>query len=148
MERIERAVIRRMDDRQRLRRSVGKLLFDHKGRRDLVALVEILVGDEAVELRAQRDGLDEGCHNEVEHRVGELRFALVALFEIRIEVRQVDRLRDVRFVVTAIGVDEGRNEVHPVQIAQQRAVFSVAPATFLLFHILFTHLRQKLTRVL
>ena len=96
----------------------------------------------------QRDGFDQRGDDDVEHRVGELRFALVALFEIRIEVRQVDRLRDVRFIVTAIGVDEGRDEVHPVQIAQQRAVLSVAPATFLLFHILFTHLRQKLTRVL
>ena len=49
----------------RLLAAVGKFLLDDKARRDLVALVIILVRVEAVELGAQGDGLDGGRAGEV-----------------------------------------------------------------------------------
>ena len=113
---------------------IGKLLLDDEGHRDLVALVEVLVGDKAVHLRPQRDRLDERGHDQMEHRIGEFRFCFVLFLEIRVHIGEVDRLADVGLIVAAVRVDQRRNEVHPVEITEQHTIFPVAPATFFLFH--------------
>ena len=134
MDGIDVGLVLRVDDGQRLRRLIRKLFFDDEGHGELVALIEILVGNETVHLRAQRDRLDESCHDNMEHGVGELCLQLVFLFEIRVHIGEVDRFSDIGLVVAAVRVDQRRNKVHTVQIAQQHTVLPVAPATFFLFH--------------
>ena len=124
----------RVNNGQRLRRLVRKLLLYNEGHGYLIALIEVLVGNEPVHLRAQRDRLDESCHDNMEHGVGELCLRLVFLFEIRVHIGEVDRFSDIGLVVAAVRVDQRRNKVHTVQIAQQHTVLPVAPATFFLFH--------------
>ena len=131
---IDVGVVLRVDDGERLGGLIGKLLLDDEGHRDLVALVEVLVGDEAVHLRPQRDRLDERGHDQMEHRIGEFRFCFILFLEIRVHIGEVDRLADVGLIVAAVRVDQRRNEVHPVEITEQHTIFPVAPATFFLFH--------------
>ena len=131
---IDIGVVLCVDDGERLGGLIGKLLLDDEGHRDLVALVEVLVGDKAVHLRPQRDRLDERGHDQMEHRIGEFRFCFILFLEIRVHIGEVDRLADVGLIVAAVRVDQRRNEVHPVEITEQHTIFPVAPATFFLFH--------------
>ena len=70
----------------------------------------------------------------MEHRIGEFRFCFILFLEIRVHIGEVDRLADVGLIVAAVRVDQRRNEVHSVEIAEQHTVLPVAPATFFLFH--------------
>ena len=133
---------------KRLRRFVCELLLDDERRRHAVSLIEILVGDEAVHLRTQRDGFDQRGDDDVEHRIGEVGALRILLLQIRIHVGQIDGFGDVGFIVAAIGIDDRRNEVHAVQVAQQHTVLAVAAAALCgFFHILFTHLFLVLTKI-
>ena len=125
-----------MDNRKGFGGVVGKLLLHDEGGRDLVALIEVLVGDEAVHLGPQRDRLDQSRDDEMEHRVGKFRLGFVFLFEVGVDIREINRLGNVRLVVAAVRIDQRRDEVHAVEITQQHAVLPVAPATFLLLHFI------------
>ena len=81
-----------MQEGQCLGTLVGKLLFHHEGGRHLVALVEIAVDDEAVQLGPQGDGLEKGRHDEMEHGVGEVRLRLILFGKVGVDGRQVDTL--------------------------------------------------------
>ena len=127
-------VILRVDDGQTLGRFIGKLLLDDERHGDLIALIEVLVGNKAVHLGPQCDRLDETRDDHMEHGIGELLFLRVLLFQIRVHVCEVDGFPDVSFIVAAVRVDQRRNEMHAVEIAQQDAVLPVAEATLFLFH--------------
>ena len=129
-------------------RFVGELLFDHERRGHAVSLIEVLIRDEAVHLRAERDRLDERGDNDVEHRVGEVRVLRVFLLQICVHIGQIDRLGEIGLVVAAVWIDDGRNKMHAVQIAQQHAILPIAEAALRgFFHILFTHLFLVLTKI-
>ena len=138
VDRVERAVVLSVDDRQRLCGLVGKLLLHDKRRRNLVALIEVLVCDEPVHLGPQRDGLDECRHDDMEHGVAELRLICVLPLQIGVHVGQIDGLGDVRLVVAAVRIDQRGDEVHPIQIAQQTSVLAVAKPLLLFFHKIHT----------
>ena len=70
----------------------------------------------------------------MEHGIGKFLLVHVLLFQIRVHVREVDGFADIRLIIAAIRVDQRRNEMHAVEIAQQDTVFPVAEATLLLFH--------------
>ena len=96
----------------------------------------------------QRDGFDQRGDDDVEHRIGEVGALRILLLQIRIHVGQIDGFGDVGFIVAAIGIDDRRNEVHAVQVAQQHTVLAVAAAALCgFFHILFTHLFLVLTKI-
>ena len=135
---VDRAVVLAVNDGQRLRSLVGELFLHDEGGGDLVSLIEVLVGDEAVHLRAQRDRLDERRHDHMEHRVAKFRFVGVFALQIGVHVGQIDRFRDVRFIVAPVRIDQRSDEVHSVQIAQQASVLAVAKASFLFFHSFHT----------
>ena len=124
-----------VEEGQRLGALVGELLFHHEGGGHLVALVEIAVHDEAVQLRPQGDGLDEGGHHDVEHGVGELGLGLVDLGQILVHGRQIHPQGDVRLVVAAVGIENAGDKVQGIQLPQQAAVPPVAPTLFLFIHI-------------
>ena len=113
----------------RLLAAVGKFLLDDKARRDLVALVIILVRVEAVELGAQGDGLDQRCHDDVEEGVLELDALDVLFRKVGLDGLQIDALGDVGFVVGAVGVDDAHDKVQGVGLAQEHRVSAVAPAS-------------------
>ena len=133
---------------QRLGARVGELLFHDERGGDLVALVEVGIHDEAVHLRAQRDRLEQGGHDEMEHRIGEVLLRLVLPGEIFVHGRQVDAQRDIRLVVAAVGVDDAGDIVQRVQLTQQDSVAAVAAAAFVLIHshnllVVYTRLRRE-----
>ena len=138
MDGVKSAVVLAVNDGQRLRSLVGELFLHDEGGGDLVSLIEVLVGDEAVHLRAQRDRLDERRHDHMEHRVTKFRFVGVFALQIGVHVGQIDRFRDVRFIVAPVRIDQRSDEVHSVQIAQQASVLAVAKASFLFFHSFHT----------
>ena len=145
---IKRRFILAAHDGERLGRFVRKLLFDHERRRHAVSLVEVLVGDEAVHLRAERDRLDECGDDDVEHRVGEVGMLRILLLQIRVHIGQIDRLGEIGLVVAAVGIDDWRNKMHTIEIAQQHAILPIAEAALRgFFHILFTHLFLVLTKI-
>ena len=145
---IDVGVVLRVDDGERLGGLIGKLLLDDEGHRDLVALVEVGIHDEAVHLRAERDRLDERGDDDVEHRVGEVGMLRILLLQICVHIGQIDRLGEIGLVVAAVWIDDGRNKMHAVQIAQQHAILPIAEAALRgFFHILFTHLFLVLTKI-
>ena len=75
----------------------------------------------------------------MEHRVGKFRLGFVFLFEVGVDIREINRLGNVRLVVAAVRIDQRRDEVHAVEITQQHAVLPVAPATLFLFHNSYSH---------
>ena len=128
-------VLLAVEEGQRLRALVGELLLHHEGGGHLVALIEVAVDDEAVQLGPQGDGLEKGRHDEMEHGVGEVRLRLVFFDEVGVDGGQVDTLGDVRLVIAAVGVDDAGDEVQGIQLPQQTAVLPVAPAAFVLLHM-------------
>ena len=124
-----------VEEGQRLRTLVGELLFHHEGGGHLVALIEVAVDDEAVQLGPQGDGLEQGGHHQVEHGVGEVRLRLVLLGQVCVHGRQVHLDGDVCLVVAAVGIDDAGDEVERIQLPQQTAVPAVAPASLLCFHV-------------
>lgn len=127
-------LVLRVNNGQCLRSFVRKLLFDDKRHRHFIALIEVLVGNEPVHLWPKRDRFDKPRYDDMEHGVGELCLRLVFLFEKRVHIGEVNRLSDIGLIVAAVRVNQRRDKVHAVQIAQQHAVLPVAPATFSLFH--------------
>lgn len=123
-----------IDKRQTLFGGVVKLLFDDEGRTQILALVHILVGNEAVELGPEHDDLEYRRNDQVEKREFKLGVLGVALFKIGVNVREVDALGDKRLVVAAAGVDHRHDDVHSVNVAQQNAVSAVADALFVFAH--------------
>ena len=145
---IQGRVVLAAHDGERLCRFVRKLLFDHERRGHAVSLIEVLIRDKAVHLRAERDRLDERGDNDVEHRVGEVGMLRILLLQICVHIGQIDRLGEIGLVVAAVGIDDGRNKMHAVQIAQQHAILPIAEAALRgFFHILFTHLFLVLTKI-
>ena len=71
----------------------------------------------------------------MEHRVTKFRFVGVFALQIGVHVGQIDRFRDVRFIVAPVRIDQRSDEVHSVQIAQQASVLAVAKASFLFFFL-------------
>ena len=128
------AVVRCVDHGQRLAGIVGKELFHHEGRGDLPALVKVFVGDKAVELGPQGHGLDQSRQDHMEQGVGKIRGLGVFLRQKGVYRPQIDVLRDIGLVVAAVGIDQRCDEVHPVQIPDERPVLPVAKAAFFLFH--------------
>ena len=104
-------VLLAVQEGQRLRALVGELLFHHESGRYLVALIEIAVDDETVQLRPQRDGFQQCRHDQVEHGVRKVRFRLILPGQIRIDRGQVNALGDVRLVIAAVGIDNAGDEV-------------------------------------
>ena len=131
---LQRVVLPAVQHRQRLGALVGELLFHHERSGHLVALVEIAVDDEAVQLGPQGDGLQQRRHHQMEHGVGELRLRLILLRQIGVHGGQIDALGDIRLVVAAVGIDDAGDKVQGIQLPQQAAVLAVAPALFLCFH--------------
>ena len=121
-----------MDKGQRLAAVIAEFLFDDKGGRHLVALVKVAVGDKAVQLGAQGDGLDERRGDDVEHGVGEQFFSLVFLLEVFVDRGQIHPQADVCLIIAAVGVNDTRNIVQGIQLPQQPAVPAVAPAALIL----------------
>ena len=119
---------------QRLGTLIGELLLHHEGGGYLVALIEVAVDDEAVQLGAQGDGFHQGCQHQVEHGIGKLRLRLILLGDIGVHVGQVDALGDVGLIVASVGVEDAGDVVQGVQLPHQAAVLAVAPALFLCFH--------------
>ena len=122
-------------DGQRLGALVGELLFHHKRGGDIVSLIEIAVGNEAVQLGTQHDRLQQCRHHQMEHGVGKFRLLLVLLGQIGVHGRQVDAQGDIGLVVAAVGVDDARDVVEGVQLPQEPSVLPVTTAFFLCFHI-------------
>ena len=85
-------VLLAVEEGQRLRALVGELLLHHEGGGHLVALIEVAVDDEAVQLGPQGDGLEKGRHDEMEHGVGEVRLRLILFGKVGVDGRQVDAL--------------------------------------------------------
>ena len=145
---IKRRFILAAHDGERLGRFVRKLLFDHERRGHAVSLIEVLIRDKAVHLRAERNRLDERGNDDVEHCVGEVGMLRVFLLQICVHIGQIDRLGEIGLVVAAVGIDDWRNKMHAVQIAQQHAILPIAEAALRgFFHILFTHLFLVLTKI-
>ena len=128
-------VLLAVQESQRLCALVGELLFHHESGRYLVALIEIAVDDETVQLRPQRDGFQQRRHDQVEHGVRKARFRLILPGQIRIDRGQVDALGDVRLVIAAVGIDNAGDEVEGIQFTQQPSVPAVASSAFFLFHM-------------
>ena len=131
---LQAEILPAMQEGQCLGTLVGKLLFHHEGGRHLVALVEIAVDYESVQLRPQRDGFDEGRHHNVKHGVGELRFRLVEPCQVLVHGRQVHPQGDVCLVVATVGIDDAGDKMQRIQFPQQPSIPAVAPALFLFFH--------------
>lgn len=74
---------------QRLRALVGKLLLHHERGGYLVPLIEIAVHDKAVQLRPQGDGFLQRRHHDVEHGVGKVLLLLVLPGQIRVHGGQI-----------------------------------------------------------
>ena len=128
-------VLPAVQESQRLGALVGELLFHHEGGGHLVALIEVAVDDEAVQLGPQGDGLEQGGHHQVEHGVGEVRLRLVFPGQVCVHGRQVHLDGDIRLVVAAVGIDDAGDEVERIQLPQQAAIPAVAPALLLCFHV-------------
>ena len=62
-----------VEERQPFLGTVVELLLHHKGGGHFLPLVHGLVGDEAVHLGTQGDGLDDGGHDEMKDGVREFR---------------------------------------------------------------------------
>ena len=107
---------------------VIKVFFYDEGGAVCIALIVVLVCNEAVELRPQYDGLEYRGDNEMEQSVLKLGILGVFCGEVLIDVREVYALGYERLVIAAVGVDQGGDEVHPVQIAEKGAVLPVAQA--------------------
>lgn len=75
-----------MDEGQRLRPLVRKELLDHEGGGDLVALIEIAVGDEPVHLGPKGDGLEQRRHNQLEQVILILRIVRVLFLQVGVDV--------------------------------------------------------------
>ena len=123
---VQAVLGRGVDEGQALLRRVGELLFDDEGGGDLVALIGVPVGDEAVQLGAQGDGLQRRRHQKLEQAVVIVRVFPVLFRQEGVDVAQVDALGDERLVVRAVGVNDGRDEMQPVQVPQQFPVLAVA----------------------
>ena len=128
-------VLPAVQESQRLGALVGELLFHHERGGHLVALVEIAVDDEAVQLGPLGDGAQQRRHHQVEHGVGEVRLRFVLLRQIGVDGRQVDALGDIRLVVAAVGIDDAGDEVQGIQLPQQPAVPPIAPPSLIGLHM-------------
>ena len=131
---LQAEILPAVQEGQSLGALVGELLFHHEGGGYLVALVEIAVDNEAVQLRPQGDGFKEGRHHNVKHGVGKLRLRLVALCQVFVHGRQIHPQRDVGLIVAAVGIDDAGDKMQRIQFPQQPSIFAVAPALFLFFH--------------
>ena len=123
-----------VEKRQPFLGAVVELLLHHKGGGHFLPLVHGLVGDEAVHLGTQGDGLDDGGYDEMEDGVREFRLRLVLLSQIGVDGRQIHPLGNVSLVVTAVGVDVRHDVVHGVQVADEIAILSISPVLFSVFH--------------
>ena len=132
---LHRVLLPAVQEGQCLGALVGELLLHHKGRRHLVALIEIAVDDEPVQLGAQGDGLFQRRHHQMEHGVGEVLLLRVLFGQIRVHSRQVYLDGDIRLVVAPVGVDDAGDEMQGVQLPQQAAVLPVAPPLLIGFHV-------------
>lgn len=110
----ERVLVLAVQEGQRLGALIGELLLHHEGGGYLVALIEVAVDDEAVQLGAQGDGFHQGCQHQVEHGIGKLRLRLILLGDIGVHVGQVDALGDVGLVVASVGVEDAGDVVQGV----------------------------------
>ena len=117
---------------QRLRAVVGELLFYYKGGRNIIALIHVAVGDEAVHLGPQGQRFYQRGHNYMKHGVGQIGLAFVLLGDIGIDGRKVDALGDVGFVIAAIGINQGRDIVHGIQLAHEPPVLAISKPPFVL----------------
>ena len=129
---IHRLLILGVDKGQRLAAVIAEFLFDDEGGRHLVALVKVAVGDKAVQLGTQGDGLDERRGDDMEHGVGEQFLPLVFLLEVFVDGGQIHPQADVCLIIAAVGVNDTRNIVQGIQLPQQPAVPAVAPAALIL----------------
>ena len=138
MKTLQGAFLLGVEEGQGFLAGIGEDFLHHKGRGNLVSLICILVGDEPVELGAQDNGLQQRCHHQVEHGILEWGIAGIFLGQERVDVGEVYRLGDVGLVVAAVGIDEGRNKVHGIEIPQQIAVLPVTKPALLFFQISHT----------
>ena len=137
VDRVDGALRLYLQQSHRLFAAVGKLLFDDKASRHLVALVVVLVCVETVELRPQHNRLGECRQDHVEKRVLKGDALVVLLRDVRLDRLKVHPLGDVRLVVRAVGIDDAHDKMQRIGIPQQRRVAPVAPAPFLFCHKFF-----------
>ena len=97
-------------------------------------MIQILVGDETVELGAKDDNLQYRGDNKVEQSKLEHRVFRISLLDVLIDVRKVDALGYKGLVIAAVGVYHGHNKVHTVDIPQKLSVTAVAKAAFFITH--------------
>ena len=114
---IERGAFLSVNKSRALFGDVAELLFYDEWRRQLIALIHILVHNEAVELRTQNDNLQNSGDDDVEQGEFEHGIFRVSFFDVLIDIRQVDALGYERLVVAAVGIQHGHYKVHAVDIS-------------------------------
>ena len=132
MQGVQRFAVLGMDKGQRFAAVITELLFDDKGSGHFIALVKVAVGDKAVQLRPQRNGLNKRRSDDMEHGIGEKLLPLVFPLQILIDRGQVHPQPNVGLVIAAVRVNNARNVVQGIQLPQQASVLAVSSAAFIL----------------
>ena len=132
-----------VDISQRLAAVVGKFLFHGEGRGDLIALIHGLVGNEAVHLRPQGDDLQQDGDHHLKEIVFVVRVGGVFFVQIGQHVGQVDPLADERRIVTSVGIHQGHDQMHGVDVSELCAVFPVSEFFCHKYTLLLKSLGQK-----
>ena len=103
------AVLINLDDGQRLCTIVLKLFLHHKGKEDIVPVIEPAAGVEPIHPRAQHQHLGDGSADDMEKGIFKLRPVGIFLRKIRLDCRHIKKLRQHRLVIASIGDHMGRD---------------------------------------
>ena len=116
--------------RQAFLRFVVELFFNHKGDREILALVDLMVADKPVHSGAKNKGFGNRGAYYMEERVFVLRTPCILLFQVGVQRGQIHFNIDVSFVVRPVWHNTGHDAVQRRQILQPDGIGTVSPFSF------------------
>ena len=126
-----------LEERQSLFRFVVEFLFHRESDGNLITLIDLVVADKTVHVRAKHKRLAHGGADDMEEGVFVLRPAFVFPGKISFQRTKVNIKCDKGLVVGTVGHDAGHDPVHGRNILQPDCIWPVSP-----FSLFFLHMQK------
>ena len=141
---VERVLVARREDHQRLLRAVGKAALGDEAKGDLIAFIGAAALDEAVQEGSLSDHFRDRHQDAVKQRGLVIRMGGVFLIEIRHQLGHVELVLQANFTVGAVRHEIAHDALQPGHFPDPASVASVAPSSLRLFHISALHFLKNI----